>query len=173
MKQILFLIVVVVIAFIIYCMVTGDSETSPRPSSLTQPTVSPAPVPAEMPRAPMNPVSTPQRVVQQTPPVVVQRPVAPPPPPPPAVDPRAAEVRQIIYACAKRARWTIVDYRPTGMGIVRVTGRAPNDNIANQRFLDEVQRSGILRDIENGPARAFQDNRGRSILECSFIIKWQ
>ena len=136
--------------------------------------------------SPMRPVSTPQVVVQQTPPpaairptvaytaprVVVQPTVRYAAPPPPA-NSRAVEVERIIRACAKRAGWTITNLQVNNNATARVTGRAPNDNVANPRFLDEIQRSGILRDIENGPARPFMDRQGRSILECSFIIKWQ
>jgi len=172
MKQILFILGVLVIAFIIYALMSENEGSPPTaPLATPPPATSPAPVPANAPVAPMIPVSTPPKVVQQTPPRATPLPV--PQNAPPVANARAVEVERIIRACAKRARWTITDYRATGMGIVRVTGRAPNDNIANQQFLEEIQRSGILRDIENGPARALTDRQGRSILECSFIIKWQ
>lgn len=88
-------------------------------------------------------------------------------------NPRAAEVRQIILQCAQRAGWRIVNYQEQPGATVRVTGVAVNDNTRNQRFIDEIQRSGIIRDFQNGPSRVFTDQRGQTMMENTFIIKWQ
>jgi len=175
MKRLLFVLGVAVIAFIIYAILSEESGSPPTPPSSTPSVVQPTPTPqpTTAPTAQPTPVARPpaQPHVSQpvpTPSTVVRTPLPPLPP----ANPRAAEIEKIIRACAKRAGWNIRRYQLVANGVSRVTGYAPNDNIANQRFLDEIQRSGILRDIETGPTRAYMTPDQRSMLECTLTIKW-
>lgn len=186
MKKILIIMAAAVIGFILYGLLSGETGKSGRRGT-TSPT--PAPVsstpafiatPAD-PGVQQQPAATrPHTVVQSTP-----NPYAPTRPGPSAnrptptrpagqmVDQRSAEVRRIIYECARRAGWKITRYQQPAYGVSHVTGQAPNDNVRNQRFLDEIQRSGILRDIDTARSRPFIGRDQRSYLESTFIIKWR
>ncbi|KPL05738.1 hypothetical protein AMJ85_10900 [candidate division BRC1 bacterium SM23_51] len=165
MKKLFLVIGVLFVAFLIYVQVTdrptpsASTPVSSRPTTLLTPVPPPAP-PAGQPN-----------VFQRTQQAVDQSNTAPARQP--TVDKRSAEVRQIIYGCAKRARWTITAYQQTAYGASRVTGRAINDNVAVQQFLSEIERSGILVDIVTGPKRAFMGRDQRPYLEATFIIKWR
>jgi hypothetical protein len=88
------------------------------------------------------------------------------------LDRRAAEVRKIIFDSARRAQWKITNYRQTAYGISLITGHAPNDNVRNQRFMDLLQRSGIIVDIDVTNQRRFLVG-GTPYLEITFRLKWQ
>jgi len=174
MKKLPAIAAVIIAGVIVYKVVFEEAETPPAPSATPAPaatTSTPqAPGVQSTPAGPM-PVR-PNRTLPAGPPI--GRPTPPPPPLPTLPNPRAQEVQRIIFQCAQRAGWTITNYQP-GFGMCRVTGRAPNDNVANQRFLEEIERSGILRD---GPditsRRPFMDERrGVPMLELTFTIKWQ
>jgi hypothetical protein len=175
MKKLLFVIVALVAAFIIYGLVTEQNAgVSPRPTP--QPTATPAPtatVAAATP-APTRATPLPSAVAQTAPP----RPRATPNRAPPGAmsysDKRSAEIRRIIYRAAQRAGWRIRSngYQQVRYGISRVVGAG--DNTQAQRFMSEVQASHILRGegIELGPARPVTVE-GRHLIESTFIIHWQ
>jgi len=184
MKRLVVIVVLIAAALFIYNLMNQEDATPPPAAPTPVPAVSPvvasvAPpaLPAQPPApfnaarpAPMTQMPGQPNVLPPSP-APAARPIAPPviqPPP----NPRAIEVRQIIYACAQRAGWRITNYQEPSLGTVRVTGVAPADNTRNQRFMDEIQRSGILRDFEGGPSR-MMTQRGQSFMENTFIIKWQ
>jgi len=160
MKRLLFIFVLAVGAFAVYAWLSGG--TSSQTGVPLAPTVqtTPSGAPAKSAAPPPSPVRTP------SPPRVFPA-VRPTP------DRRSLEVRGIISRCAQRAGWTITAYRQTAYGVSEVTGRAPNDNVRVQRFLDELQRSGILVDIETGPSRPLPGPGGQPYLETTFVIKWR
>jgi hypothetical protein len=185
MKRLVFIVALIAVGVFIYNMMNEEggnsppTPTTPLPETST-PTASVA-QPSPLSQTPMQPNvvrSGPMTQMPGQPNVLppgqppAARPIAPPviqPPP----NPRAIEVRQIIYACAQRAGWRITNYQEPSYGVVRVTGIAPADNTRNQRFVEEIQGSGILRDFERGPTRSFTDPRGQLIMENTLIIKWQ
>lgn len=175
MKRLLSVLAAIAVAFVIYSLISGEDETlaptPPRP--IPTPTVTPTaarptpvrPVPSPRPTTPRpNLLQRAQQTVQHS-----NRARSAPSP----LAQRAFEVRRIIFECARRADWTITSYRQVANGISRVTGHAINDNVRNQRFLSELQRTGILLDLETESFRPFIGPGGRSYLECTFLIKWR
>jgi len=185
MKRFLFLVAVIAVGFIIYVMMSDQEGTSPSPtvSTSSQPVTPPTPAPPVVQTTPAGQKPGQPNVLQPVaPPGTQPRPLpsastpraqtASPQSTPAAPNPRALEVERIIRACAKRAGWTITNYQ-AGFGVCRVTGHAPNDNVANQRFLEEIQSSGILRSIETQSHRRYEDRNQRPMLEVTFKIDWQ
>ncbi len=155
--------------------ITATATPAPTPTETPAPAPTPSPTPVPTPqitRPPYTPPPTP--IVTRTPFARAPQGAAPGAAPAGiAASGRAAEVERIIRGCAQRAGWRITRLQHAPGATIRVTGVAPNDNVANQRFIEEVQRSGVLRDIQNGPMRPFMDNQGRSMLECTIIIGWR
>lgn len=187
MKKLLFVFGVAAIGFVIYVMMSGglggsggSSGTTVTPiptatpvattAAVQPPDVRPPPAPAYYPTPVPQPTSTPY-VYRPAPPAATRP--APPRPTRQPVDARSAEIKRIIYECARRAGWKITRYQQTAYGVSRVTGNAVNDNVRNQRFIDEIQRSGILVDLDTGPSRPFVGRDQRHYLESVFIIRWR
>ena len=186
MKQLLVVIGLVVIGFIVYSWLSGGGGGAGVP---VHPTPAPPTAVTSTPGGPGGqsteqqgsaPGTPPTQAAQPTPDPYAQYRAAPPVNPSQAaqpaatpVDTRSAEVRQIIYDCARRAEWRITRYEQPAYGVSRVTGNAINDNTRNQRFLDEIQRSGILTDIESGPSRVFTGRDQRQYMENTILIKWR
>lgn len=190
MKRILIVVGLAIIGIIIYFLTLGgpspstvgrrvdstrSTTPSPTPTPATTPTPSPTPVLTPVP----TPVPTPIVTPMMTPP---PRTIAPPPTPirtaPPAgggVNDRSAQIRRIIYNCARRAGWEILGYRQPRYGTSEVTGWSPlGDHVRGIRFLDEVQNSGIIMDIDGGrTGRPGKNRQGRDGTIATITIRWR